>query len=197
MKTWLVVLSMAGIATPAFAQDPAAAPPMGQEQTAPSGTVESTGMSPKANAIVIGIQANGSKATGDVGKNFDFGFGFGARGGYELHLNPQLTITPELAINWNRWSTGPTNAWVLGILPGARAGWALGMATPWLGLHVGLDHGDAGGFSSDKFGLDVGAGADFALSKGSVGPFVSYNIDFTDVASLQWVSFGIGGSLGI
>ena len=185
MKTLLVLVSVAGLATPAFAQD---------ASTTTAGTA--------ANGIRVGIQVDGAKITGDAADLFGFGFGFGARAGYELHMG-QILLTPELAVNWDRWGvqlmgqSTDASAWILGVMPGVRAGYAVGQVTPYLAFHIGLDHGGGGDMSTDKLGLNVGAGADIALSKASIGPFVAYNIDFTDNTSLNWISFGIGGSLGL
>src|SRR5262249_27673261 len=151
-----------------------------------------------AHAIQIGIHVDGAKIVGDGSDPFGFGFGFGARAGYQLRFG-DIQVTPELAIDWNRWGISLQgqdlgSAWVLGILPGARVGYSVGAATPWLAFHVGLDHGDGSGDmsqSTDKLGLDVGAGADLAFKSASIGPFVAYNIDFTDNTSIKWLSFGI------
>jgi hypothetical protein len=184
MKTLLVLVSVAGFATPAFAQD-----------------ASTPTTSTAAGGIRVGIQADGAKITGDAADAFGFGFGFGARAGYELHMG-QILLTPELAVNWDRWSVNLNgqdlgSAWILGVMPGVRAGYAMGSVTPYLAFHVGLDHGGGGMTSTDKLGLNVGGGADIALSKASIGPFVAYNIDFTDNQSTNWISFGIGGSLGL
>jgi hypothetical protein len=190
MKTMLVLLSMVGFSTSAWAQDAS----------------QSTGTA-SGNALRVGIQVDGAKITGDAADAFGFGFGFGARAGYDLHFGNVL-VTPELAINWNRWAVNDVtgqgadlgSAWILGVMPGARAGYALGTVTPYLQLHFGLDHGSGSGsnaMSSDKFGIDVGAGADIALKSASIGPFVSYNMAFTDPSTTNWITFGVGGSLGL
>ena len=185
MKTCLIALSLIGFGSTAFAQTPA---------------LEASGTTQKANAIVLGVGVDGAKITGDLSDGFNMGFGFGARGGYELHF-ANLALTPELAVNYTRWSLsdalGGGDAWVLGVMPGARVGYNVGMATPWLAFHVGLDHGSGGMSSTDKMGMDVGAGADFQLGSARLGPFFAYNIDFTDGTSTNWLSFGIGGSLGL
>ena len=187
MRTCLVALTVIGFGSTAFAQTPA---------------VEASGSVSKPNAFVIGVRANGAKITGDAADLFNMGVGFGAAGGYELHF-ANLAVMPELAVNYTRWGLNDMvfqnvdAAWILGIMPGARVGYNVGMATPWLAFHVGLDHGGGGNGGTDKLGLDVGAGADFALGSARLGPFFAYNIDFTDNTSVNLVSFGIGGSLGL
>jgi hypothetical protein len=187
MRTCLIALSVIGLGSTAFAQTPA---------------VEASGSVSQPNAFVVGVRANGAKITGDAADFFNMGIGFGAAAGYELHM-ANLAITPELAVNYTRFgvndmlSQNGDAMWVLGVLPGARVGYNVGMVTPWLALHFGLDHGGGGNSSTDKLGMDVGAGADFALGSARLGPFFAYNIDFTDGTSVNWLSFGVGGSLGL
>ena len=188
MRTSLIALSLMVFGSTAFAQAPA---------------LQASGTTSQPNGIVVGIRVDGAKITGDAADLFNMGFGFGAAGGYELHFN-NLALTPELAVNYTRWSLADIagqsvdgSAWILGVLPGARVGYNVGMATPWLAVHFGLDHGGGGMTTTDKLGMDVGAGADFQLGSARLGPFFAYNIDFTDGSSVNWLSFGIGGSLGL
>src|SRR5438128_959829 len=122
MRACLIALSMIGFTTTAWAQTP-------------TPTLEASGTSPRSNAIRLGIRVDGAKITGDAADAFNMGFGFGAQGGYELHF-ANLSVTPELAVNWTRFGLsdmltqgqGGDAVWILGILPGARVGYTVGMA---------------------------------------------------------------------
>jgi len=158
--------------------------------------------------IRVGVHGNGAKMTLDFGDFFDLGFGFGARGGYELRLGDVL-ITPEIMINWNTFPVSDPSVggslWVLGVLAGARAAYALGDLIPWVAFHAGLDHADGGGTAGEVFnelGIEGGGCVELSLGSGiRVGPFGSYSYDFhsdgTVTAPIAWISFGVEGSFGL
>ena len=211
MRVFSLVVGLMAFGGQAWAQDPAAAPeamPAAAPAAAPAApAAQVSEAAAGTGGIRLGIQANGSKVTGDQADAFNMGFGFGVRGGYELRFGG-VSLTPELEVLWTRWATadalstqGVDAGWVLGIMPGARVGYAVGPALPWFAFHVGLDHADSSGSAmaeaTNKLGIDFGAGADFALGAVGLGPFVSYNIDFTENTSISWLSFGLAGTFNL
>jgi hypothetical protein len=206
----LALLPLCALSAPAWAQDAPAEPPAAPAEPAaqpaptapPQATMQATPAS-GSNLIRVGIYGNAAKILGDFGDFFALGFGFGARGGYELHFG-ELLVTPELTVNWNRWALSDpgtdASIWILGVLPGLRVGYTLGAVVPWLAFHGGLDHVDGGGSGMDtmnKFGWDAGAGLDLPLGSATIGPFFNYDVAYTDIDSTTWITFGVAGSFGL
>src|SRR5262245_41198397 len=96
---------------------------------------------------------------------------------------------------------GVSSLLVIGILFGARFGFEIAnLVTPYFDMHLGYDRwqltGDAcnsaaSNCGTDKFGMDVGFGAEFWLTEAvGLGPFMQFNFVFTDMVTTNWFAFG-------